>query len=259
MPRITKHSPGSFSWLELATTDQDAAKQFYGPLLGWSANDFPMGPNDFYTMYQLNGADMAGCYKIGPQMQGMPPSWTLYVAVEDAAAAAARAVELGGKVLTDAMDVMTFGRMAVLQDPTGAVFNVWQAKTHLGIGVTGENGALCWADLNTPDPARAKTFYEGLFGWRFSPGKNKPADSYLHIQNGEEYIGGIQPVSDRNKNAPPHWLIYFLAADCDASTEKAKQLGGRVYVPPMTIENSLRFSVIADPQGAAFSLFTHLH
>ena len=257
MPQVTRHAPGSFNWLELGTTDQNAAKQFYGPLLGWTANDFPMGPNGVYTMFQLNGRDMAGCYAIGPWMPGVPPNWSLYIAVEDAAAAAARAGELGGKVIRDAFDVMTFGRMAIIQDPTGAIFNVWQAKTHIGIGSSGDNGALCWADLNTPDPQRARTFYEALFGWRISPGKDKPADSYLHIQNGEEYIGGIPPASERNQNAPPHWLIYFLVADCDASTAQAKQLGGRVYVPPMTIENSLRFSVIADPQGAAFALFTH--
>jgi predicted enzyme related to lactoylglutathione lyase len=256
MPHVQKHAPGSFNWLELGTTDQAAAKQFYGSLFGWEAQDFPMGPDGVYTMFKLDGKDVGACYRLGPQMKGVPPNWGLYVAVEDADAAAKRAAELGGALLKPPFDVYTFGRMAVLQDPTGAIIHMWQPKTHIGTGITGENGTLCWADLNTPDRQRAKSFYEQLFGWKFSLGKDKAADGYLHIQNGEEYIGGIPPESGRNKYAPPSWLIYFQAGDCDASTEKAKELGARVYVPPMTIEKNLRFSVIADPQGAAFALFT---
>jgi len=53
MAHIDKHAPGEFCWLELATTDQNAAKAFYSSVLGWSINDFPMGPNEVYTMFQL--------------------------------------------------------------------------------------------------------------------------------------------------------------------------------------------------------------
>ncbi len=256
MPPVDKHTPGSFSWIELATTDQTAAKQFYGPLFGWTANDFPMGPSGFYTMFQLKGRDTAGCYALGPQMPGVPPHWALYVDVESADDTAARAAELGGKVLKPAFDVFTFGRMAVIQDPTGAVISVWQPKTHIGIGIAGEPGTLCWADLITGDIPRAKEFYEKLFGWEIAPGKDKPADSYLHIKNGGDFIGGIPPRPAQPQHAPPHWLVYFLVADCDASTEQAKQLGAKVYVPPMSIDNNLRLSVLDDPQGAGFALFT---
>lgn len=255
MATIDKHPPGSFNWLELATTDQNAAKQFYGSLLGWKANDFPMGPDGVYTMFQIDGRDAAACYTMMAEQraQGVPPNWGLYVAVESADDASARAVVLGGKILRPAIDVYTFGRMATIQDPTGAFFSVWQPNSHIGIGIAGVNGSLCWADLNTPDPQRAKAFYEQLFKWQIAPGKDKPADSYLHIKNGEKHIGGI------HQGTPPHWLIYFQVADCDASTEKAKALGGSVHVPPMTIENSLRFSIVADPQGAVFALFTSVH
>jgi predicted enzyme related to lactoylglutathione lyase len=77
--------------------------------------------------------------------------------------------------------------------------------------------------------------------------------------NGEKGIGGILPEEYRNKHAPPHWLPYILVADCDTSTAKAKDMGATVYAPPMTIDNSLRFSVLADPQGAVFALFTAMH
>jgi predicted enzyme related to lactoylglutathione lyase len=254
MPQVEKHAPGSFNWIELGTTDQQAAKQFYSALLGWQPHDVPLGPDGYYTRFELDGGIVAGCYAIPPS-QRMPPNWGLYVAVDDADATATRATALGGTVFCPVSDVFKFGRMAGIQDPTGAFFSVWQAQSHIGIGIAGENGTLVWADLNTPDRERAKTFYEALFGWTFVTGKDKPADSYLHIKNGEAYIGGILPDSHRNQHAPPHWLIYFLVADCDASTAKATEIGARVYAPPMSIENNLRFSVLADPQGATFAFF----
>ena len=95
----------------------------------------------------------------------VPPHWNLYIAVESADAAAERAADLGATILEPPFDVQNFGRMAVIQDPAGAIFCVWQAKTHIGISVRDEPGSLCWADVNTSDPAKAAAFYSGLFGW----------------------------------------------------------------------------------------------
>jgi predicted enzyme related to lactoylglutathione lyase len=259
MPHVDKHAPGSFSWVELATTDQSAAKQFYSSLLAWEPVDYPMGPNSVYTMFRIEGEAAAACFSLTAQESSIPTHWGLYISVESTDDAAARAVQLGGKIIEGPFDVQTFGRLAVISDPTGAIFSVWQAKSHIGASITGVNGALCWADLSTPDPLAAKAFYEQLFGWQLVTGKDKPADSYLHIKNGEEMIGGIPPASDRDQHTPPHWLIYFLVADCDAYTEKAKELGASIYVPPSSPDPSLRFSVVADPQGAVFALFTPRH
>ncbi len=248
MPHVEKHPSGSFSWIELATTDQAAAKQFYYKLFGWQADDLEGG---IYTWFQLDGRDTAGCYTISSGQA----RWKLYVAVDDADHAQKRAIALGATSQIQSCNFLSFGRTAEIQDPTGAAFSIWQAGSHIGTGIAGENGTLAWADLNTPDRQRAKDFYQALFGWSFVTGKDKPADSYLHIKNGQTPIGGILPDSHRNKNAPPHWLIYFQVADCDASSAKATGLGARVYVAPMTVENSLRYSVLADPQGALFGLF----
>ncbi len=254
MPNADTHSPGSFCWIELATTDQNAAKTFYEALFGWSAIDSPMGPDEVYTMFTLAGRSAGAAYTVRPEHKGMPPNWMLYVATANADTTAARAGELGGTVVGGPFDVATYGRMAVIQDPTGAMFSIWQAMSHPGLGVTGENGALCWADLSTPDAEKASQFYSSVFGWTIKPGENDPS-GYLHITNGDVPIGGIQPASMRNPHAPPHWLIYILVADCDASAAKATELGGRLLVPPMDIEKVGRFSVISDPQGAVFAIF----
>jgi uncharacterized protein len=257
MPNIDRHEPGSFCWIELAATDQNAAKGFYASLFGWKSNDFPMGPNDVYTMFEIDGRHTGAAYTLRPEQraQGVPPHWMLYVAVASADEAAASAARLGGKVLAPAFDVYDVGRMAVLADPTGAVFSVWQAKQHTGTGITGVPGTLCWADLSTNDPERAKPFYESLFGWKITPGADEDATGYLHIKNRETFIGGIPPASFRDPHVPPHWLIYIQVSDVDAGAAKAKELGAKLHLPPMTMENVGRWSVIADPQGAAFAIF----
>jgi len=255
MPNIDKHPAGTFSWIELATTDQTAAKKFYDGLFGWKPADFPMGPEQVYTIFQLDGRDAAAGYTIhGPMAeQKVPPHWGIYVATEDTDATKQKVESAGGKVVAGPLDVYDFGRMAVFMDPAGASFAVWQARKNTGTGITGVPGTLCWADLNTPDQAGAAKFYGAVFGWEADPGQDN--SGYLHIKNGSEHIGGIPPAHQQNPNAPPHWMPYFLVADCDASVAKAKELGAAVYMEPMTLENVGRFAVIADPQGAAFSVF----
>jgi predicted enzyme related to lactoylglutathione lyase len=253
MPQVDKHAPGDFCWIELGTSDQDAAKHFYGSLFGWVANDMPMGPDSFYTIFRLDGRDSSAAYTLTPQEtdQKVPPHWNLYIALENADDAANKAVELGAKLLAPAFDVFDAGRMAVIQDPTGAIFTVWQAKKNAGIGINNEPGALCWADLNTQDRSRAKEFYSALFGWTITAGEGKDDSGYLHIQNGERFIGGMPPAP----NGPPHWMIYFNVADVDDSAANAKELGANFYIPPTSMEGVGRLTVLADPQGAVFAMF----
>jgi uncharacterized protein len=258
MPRIEKHKPGSFCWLELSTSDQNAAKSFYSSLFGWEISDIPMGPAGVYTIFKLQAGDVSAACTLRPEQrsQGVPPHWMIYVAVDSADASAARAGEVGGKALAPAFDVMDAGRMAVLQDPAGAIFSIWQANRSVGITLTGVDGTLCWADLSTPDQVRAEKFYSDLFGWKFSSDTDdSPPSVYLHIQNGEEFIGGVPSAAQRDPHSPPHWLPYILTSNCDATAAKAKQLGAKFYLEPTTLENVGRFGILADPQGAVFAIF----
>ena len=260
MANIDKHPAGSFCWIELATTDQNAAKAFYSSLFGWVVTDNPMGPDEFYTIFKIDGRDAAAGYTLRKEQraQGVSPHWMVYVAVDSAEQAAADAAKAGGTILAPAFDVMDVGRMAVVQDPTGAVFALWQAKSHSGTGIGHVNGTLCWADLSTPDPERAGKFYSDVFGWKLERGDKDPS-GYLHIKNGEHYIGGIPPASHRQPGAPPHWLAYFLVSDCDATAAKAHSMGAKLFLPPTTFEKVGRMSVISDPQGAVFAIFQAIH
>ncbi|MFN7996704.1 MAG: VOC family protein [Bryobacteraceae bacterium] len=258
MPNIDKHAAGTFCWIELGTTDQAAAKQFYGSLFGWAPNDMPMGPGEFYTMFTLEGRNAAAAYTINPErMPGVPPHWMLYITADSADDAAARITEAGGKLMAPPFDVFDVGRMAVAQDPTGATFSIWQAKSHAGIGIAGVDGSLSWADLMTGDLERARQFYCKAFHWQITPGQNDPS-GYLHIKNGEHFIGGMPPTG-LPPGVPPHWLPYFHSSNCDASTEKATGMGAKVLYGPVSMENVGRWSVVADPQGAVFAIFQPLH
>ena len=254
MTQIDEFRIGTFCWAELGTTDQPGAKAFYGKVFGWTAVDLPIGPDQFYTMFQLEQRQVGAAYAL-PQDQlehGVVPHWTLYVAVENADTTTAKAESLGARVLAKPFDVFDAGRMAVLQDPTGAVFSIWQANTSIGIRLTGVPGTLCWADLATPDQAASELFYRSLFGWELQPGEVHTG--YLHIVNRGEFIGGVPPAN-AFEGTPPHWLAYFLVERLGPALEQLKQGGGTVVVPATDIAKTGRVAVVQDPQGAFFAFF----
>lgn len=255
MPIIERHLPGTFSWFELATLNQAAAKEFYSRLFGWSVVDFPMGPSEVYSMFKLDGLDVAGSYTLRPDMlaQNIPPHWDIYIAVDSADETAAQIESFGGKLLSEPFDVMTYGRMAVAADPTGAVFCIWQPISHLGARISSPDGTVCWADLVTAEPEAASEFYAGVFGWQFV---KSPTDStgYLHIKSGDANIGGIPPANG-NPGVPPHWMLYFSASDIDITTNKAGSLGATTLLPVTEIPETGNISVLSDPQGAMFALY----
>jgi uncharacterized protein len=147
--------------------------------------------------------------------------------------------------------------MAVLQDPTGAIFMVWQATKHVGARILNEPGALCWTELATRDTKAAEKFYTQLFGWTAKVGGQNTPMEYTEFSNqGKPGVGMMQMPPQVPAHVPPYWLPYFQVTDCDASTTKAKALGGQAAVAPMDIPGTGRFSVISDPQGAMFAMFT---
>jgi uncharacterized protein len=254
MTEVTKHEPGSFSWAELATSDPQGAKKFYSSLFGWSIKDNPMGPSpdDIYTLLQISGQDVAALYKLMKEQaaQGVPPNWMCYVTVENADETAKKARSLGATVITEPFDVMDYGRMAVIQDPEGAIFSIWQPIKHIGVQRVEEPNTMCWCELQTRDAAKAGKFYTSLFGW----GLKTSDPAYHEIMRGNTPIGGIFPMTPDMKDIPSHWGIYFQVTDCDGAVAKATSLGGKVFVPPTDIPKTGRFSVLQDPQGAVFNV-----
>jgi uncharacterized protein len=248
MPTVETHAPGSFCWIELATTDSSAARDFYTKLFHWGVAEHAMGEMGSYYIFQKDGRDAAAMYQMGSQQQGMPPNWGSYIAVANADASTEKAKSLGGTIVMGPFDVMDKGRMAVIADPQGAVFSIWEPKTNIGVRVRDEVNTLCWNELSARDVESSKKFYPALFGWRM---KESPDYTEWHV--GEHAVGGMLP-SQAPEHVPPHWLPYFAVEDCDATVAQVQSLGGRVFVPSMDIEKVGRFAVVSDPQGAPFAV-----
>ena len=254
MGERTQHDPGTFSWADISTTDQAGAKDFYAGLFGWEADDQPVGDEagTIYSMQRLRAKAVAA---ISPQPQqqadaGVPPMWNNYVTVASADAAAERASELGATVHAPPFDVLDAGRMAVIQDPQGGFFMVWEAKESIGAELVNEPGALCWNELAAPDLDRAVSFYGDLFGWTFQDLEQSP-QPYRVIMNGERSNGGIR---EPQEGEPPNWSPYFAVEDIDAGLARLEELGGSKLMEPLDI-GLAKFAPVRDPQGAMFQLY----
>lgn len=255
MQEATEYKPGTFCWVELATSDGDAAKSFYTQLFGWDYVDNPIGPGMVYTMLKLNGQDVGALYKLMPdqEAQGVPPNWLSYISVANADESAEKAKAAGGTLLKEPFDVMNHGRMAVIQDPAGAVFALWQPKDHQGAAIYNVPNSFTWNELMTTDTKKAGEFYSDVFGWRRDVQNFGPLEYTMFI-NGERPNGGMLQITPEMGKVPSNWLVYFAVDDCDAKAQKAAELGGQIMKPADDIPGVGRFAILIDPQGAAFAI-----
>jgi predicted enzyme related to lactoylglutathione lyase len=258
-------------WVDTDQPDVDAAKDFYGGLFGWEFDErTPPGAEERYYVAQLDGKDVGG---VGTKMKGddSPVAWNLYVAVENAGDAAAKAKAAGGSVVMDAFDVGEAGRMAVIADRESAVFCVWQAGANAGAALVNEPGAWSFNDLTSRNPDEARAFYGELFGWETSepdpdtgmcfwrrpgygefldelnPGTLARAEEMGAPDGFPDAVAWLMPSADDR----PHWGTSLAVADADATASRAKELGGTVLVEP-TDAPWVRFCIVQDPQGAIF-------
>ena len=252
MPNIDKHSAGNVSWTDLGTTDPEAAKQYYGALFGWNLHDDPMGEGMVYTRLLAGDRDVGALFPQRPEekQMGIPPHWNTYVTVDDVDQTTPKAEKLGGKVLSPPFDVFDVGRMSIVQDPTGGVLCLWQAKKHIGARIMHEPNTLTWAELMTSNVDAAGKFYIGLLGWKAEADKG----GYTQFSAGGQPVAGMMGFTPDMPKMPSHWRVYFAVADVDATVAKSTSLGGKTHFGPMDIPEVGRFAILADPQGAAFGV-----
>ncbi len=251
MTETPGYAAGTPSWVDLGSPDLDASERFYGGLFGWSVD--PAGPSaeTGYRMFRLDGQPVAGLDPIAGA--NFSAAWTTYVSVDDADQAVENARRAGGAVTVEPLDVGDAGRMAVLVDPAGAFFAVWQPRAHPGAGLVNQPGTLCWNELATRDIDTARDFYRAMFDWKT---RTNPFEGtvYTEWKLGDHSIGGMIQITDEwPDDVSAHWMVYFAVDDCDESAVRAEELGGKTPVPPTDIPPG-RFAVLNDPQGAVFSI-----
>jgi len=235
------------SWIAGAHPQPAQAAAFYTELFGWQAD-----PRGEHLVCTLRGRDVAGF------VQGEDAAWRTNVWVESTDETAERATAAGGSVVTAPFDLPGVGRTAVLADPAGAVFTVSEPDPHRGAQVVNEPGAWAMSALATPDLEGAKAFYGAVFGWETETFAAGDIEATLWRLPG--FVGGEpqQPVA-RDVVAvaapgdAPRWDVDLWVADPDAVAAKAAELGGSVVMPPTDTPMGRR-AILADPQGATFSI-----
>lgn len=239
------------AWVDLATSDAAAARDFYTKLFGWSMELSEDPQYGGYATAKFGDKSAGG---IGPkQDESAPTTWSLYIGTDDIDGLAAKVQGAGGTVAAPPFDVGDQGRMAVFQDPSGAFISAWQPvqMTHFTAGVP---NAFGWAELNARGLERAVDFYESVFGWSHSTSPFGEGQEYTTLElDGEPMAGALEMSELQPPEVPSYWMVYFAVEDVDSSFQKAVQLGASEMVAPQDMPGG-RFAIVSDPQGATFGL-----
>ncbi|MEU1699849.1 VOC family protein [Streptomyces sp. S-9] len=241
---------GTPCWADAVFDDLDAAKDFYGHVLGWTFGETPPDQGG-YTQAYADGKAVAAVVPPMPGQEGTS-QWCLYLAARDASATAARIRDHGGDLLMDPLQVADYGTMCLARDPGGAVFGVWQAGSHEGFQATGTPGAYCWAEVFTREPEKSDAFFPAVFPYR-SKQLEGETDFRLYDLGGRTVLGRMRMTDDFPPEVPPYINVYFAVDDCDAAVARATERGGALRFGPVDSPFG-RFAAVGDPQGASFSV-----
>ncbi|MDP5214637.1 VOC family protein [Pseudoalteromonas tunicata] len=255
MANFTSHIAGTFCWPELCTHNWQQGKKFYCELFGWGSDDQPIGPDTYYTMLQKEGLDIAAMYQMENDRIELevPSHWLNYIAVDDVEAKVLKAQKLGAELLHGPHTVGDAGKMALLVEPEGAVFALWQGMLHPGSRKLKEPNTMCWNELASRNSANSQAFYCQLFDWQVEA-VDMEGMAYIFYKQGNEKVAGMLEMNEQWSEIPPHWMTYFAVENCDEIAAQAQALGAVICVPPTDFKDVGRFSVLTDPQGADFSI-----
>jgi len=246
---------GDFCRVDLNARDPDAARVFYSGLFGWTG-EFAGRAGDAgpYERFFLDGLLVAGMGRMSDEMRdgGAPSAWVSYVRVDDADAVVEAAEALGAKVQLPATTISEAGRVAFIEDPTGASVAFWEAGLEPGAEAIKAPGTFCWNELATPDLDGAQAFYAELLGWTGYVNPHSPAP-YRIMENAGRSNGGILEMTEEWGGVPPHWIVYFAVDDADDAAARVRALGGSVHHGPFDTAAG-RLVVCQDNQGATFHL-----
>lgn len=226
---IADYAPGHPAWLDIMVNDtasREGLMAFCTEVFGWT---FTVGGPDtaYYSMAHANGVPVAG---IG-QMEGSPAQWTTYLATKDIDATAAKATELGAMMMFGPIDVMDAGRLAIISDPAGAVFGLWEQKDFAGTGVYGEPNTPGWWNHTSSDPKIAAKFYCELFGLA---GMEANGGYMIAISDSDQAFASISP-NPAPDDMPPHWAPIILSADLAVTRERVTGAGGELMFESMDV------------------------
>jgi uncharacterized protein len=232
--RVRGYAEGVPCWAEVATPDPVVAAGFYGALFGWAYED---------GVFRLRGLAVAGL------VESESARWLTYLAGDDLAGLVDLAVDAGGELVRTPVPASGYGRCALVADPSGAPFGVWQRGGLAGAQLASEPGTICFSDLATPDLSTAAAFYGKVFGWAAQPGELAPGWAYHDWLMGDRVVGGLVEV----EGEPAQWRTTIEVADLDTVRDRCLDRHGSVVQEPTPVTVG-RYARLADPYGATFGV-----
>jgi len=234
-------------WIDLGARDVDAALTFYAEVVGWEAGERSGPEYGGYAMWFRDGIPAAG---IGPLRESDSPAWTIYLATTDIDATLETVTRNGGRTLTPAMVIGPLGRMAVVTDPTGAVFGFWEARDFPGFTRYGEPGHVDWCIARSTDPSTTTAFMRALFDY-VEHRDDTVDEGYVELRIDGSPALGVAATQDADSS----WMAYFAVENADAAVARALAAGGSITRPAESTPYG-RIATITDPEGATFSVIS---
>ena len=257
--------PGSFIWYELMTPDADAARTFYGAVVGWKidgrSDPQAAGGKDYRNIGRSDGGSAGGVLQLNDDMRkhGAIPIWLGYLHVKNVDQAIKAIEAVGGKALMAKMS-LPVGDIAMVADPLGSPFYVMSpipppGKPDASSDVFDTKAAqrVRWNELASPDLSRAKAFYAKHFGFEFNEVMPMgPMGDYCFVDHGGVRLGAIMQKPAESPIAT--WLFYFGVESVAAAKRAIEAGGGKVMMGPHEVPGGDWIVVATDPQGAAFGV-----
>jgi predicted enzyme related to lactoylglutathione lyase len=239
------------AWVDLGSKDPAGSREFYSKVFGWDIEVNPDPQYGGYALARIDGKDVAGIG--GTQSPDQPSAWSIYIGTDDAEELGRRVQAAGGTVVAPPFDVGDQGRMAVFQDPSGAFISAWQTTRMGGFGTHMAANTFHWAELNARGLAKDLPFYRDLFGWTAKE-TGDATQPYTEFHIDDHRVGGAMEMNPMvPSQVPSYWMPYFGVTDVDGTHRTAIDAGAKEMMAPQDFPGG-RFSIITDPQGAAFGL-----
>ncbi len=258
MSVVATSAVGTVDWLDLSTPDVMGSMDFYGKVFDWDFHRSDAELGTYYTA-RIGTDEVAGLMGRGPEVPAFVPAmWSVFVRVESADSSTARAQLIGGRVIESPFDIPGSGRVAVLADPTGAVFSVISGAEALGM-IKDHPGALVGCEILTRDVDAARHFYIDMFGWSAEVDLDS---GYITMRLEDREVAGLMAMPPEvPADAPAHWLPYFGTGDCERACAAATESGGSIAMPVRAFDVKdahIKMAVVEDPLGAMFGLVEHI-
>ncbi len=234
----------NFTWTDLSTFDREKTKEFYSTLFGWIFIDEQKQNKQDYSVAYKDGLAVAGVYTMPQKFtdMGMPSFWMSYVRVENIKEALDRATQIKGIRIEIGITLFGSGKMALVRDPSGAGFTLYEGKDLQGRQQ--KEHCFSWNVHHVKDVSIIREFYEKVLGWEI---QKTSEPTIYRVYNHGKYIADIEEQSEAVRGSFQYWMPVISIVDIDITASQIENLGGNILVKL----NKNQY-ICSDPQGGSF-------